>query len=232
MGSIYDPYIYPSKAVAMQRILDFLGRGFPYHTEGVVPTEKASGFADKFAERYGVNKTKDSRRHARKRGEGVAILVMQPHEQRDAFYYWLLVSGNSEHPASDEEDLRHYLGKRSDRLKWGDEFEVVIRTRPSERGGGTFLTWQMQAERFEQLQEAVTAAARQEGPRQAYGVLHTIERLPGFGGIRDQAYQLLNQFKQDWSRHHRRQDHPQLPRVPYIDRKGNGEMVRLSEVVS
>lgn len=217
MIDCYDPRLYASKTLAMQRLADFAQRGYPYHTGGKVPRAKVARFAVKMAGKYWVHRTKDQRRHDRARGYGAAVLILHPCEMEDAFRFWLLVSPEPGHPAHEAEHLRHYLDGRTGRIGWGEEFELLRRTRPRRHGGGEVLTWQLQGQRLAELQGSVQAAARQRGARQARAVLGQLARLPGFGGVRTQVDGLLRQFRADWARHHRGPV-PTVPRLPYVAR--------------
>jgi hypothetical protein len=217
MPIYYDPQLYASKTLAMQRLADFARRGYPYHASGKVPREKVARFAAKMADKYWVHRTKDQRRHDRARGYGAAVLVLHPCELEDAFRFWLLVSREAGHPAHAQERLRNYLGGKDARLRWGEEFELLRRTRPRIHGGGEVLTWQLQAQRLAELRASTQAAARQQGVRQAQAMLGQLARLPGFGGVRTQVHGLLRQFRADWARHHRGPP-PTLPRLPYVGR--------------
>ena len=211
-----------SKRAAMRVILETVQRGSRYWTGGVVAPDKALGFADKMASRYGADMTQGQRAYAKQKERSNTTLVMYPEDGNARIRFWLLATPGSG-VIHEQEQLLDAHGTRT-ALSWSDQYRLVHMQRPREHGGGRSWTWQMTAQRYAELEAAMkqhAAATGRAGARRddLDALVRTILRMPGFYGIRQQQLELINLGRQVWCKTHASKDPYAWPEfVPYLDK--------------
>lgn len=215
----FDPEIPRYQTVAMQRLLDGVTSGYCHHTGGIVPAAKASALADKFHDLYGIGITRNQRAYRKIRGMANARLMLYPHlDEAPGFRWWLLTTPGSG-PIHERERLKD-VTVASERLCWGDRFELVHLPRP---GVPARWTWRMTREEYQAWHERIRIAVRhRDSDDLVQQLIWSLFRIPGFGGLRDQVKLLRRQLVKEWQRS-RRASAP-MPPVPafigYVRRAG------------
>ncbi len=226
---MYDPPVYLYKTNLMQRLLDAVTRGYVHHTSGKVPLGKAQRFADKLAQRYGVDRNANQRAYAKRQGKTNARLFMLAYEQSDDLDWWLLVTPGSGQ-VHDEERLDLATDRRR-RIRIKDDYELVRNPRKKNRGGGQAWTWRMTYACDASWRARLMQACRASSTRSITEAMQSLRRVPGFSGIRQQAQELLGFSHRELRRRH---GNGELPggaiRIPYVERSAS-RAVSLSDLV-
>lgn len=214
---MYDPHVYLYKTVLMQRLLDSVSRGYPWHTSGTVPLHKAQRFVEKFADRYSVDRNENQRAYARRKGKANARLFMFVTHERTELLWWLLASKGIG-VVHEQEQLWHAMDKRR-RIRIGNDYELIRRTRSSTNGGGTVWSWRMTRACYENWRRRIILACRSPGTAEIRPAISSLFRTPGFSGTRKQVGELCTLARKEWRRRHGSLDHfPTLPKLKYVER--------------
>jgi hypothetical protein len=217
VDDMYNPQVHVHKTVLMQRLLDSVSRGYCWHTSGSVPLNKAQRLSNKFAERYGVHRNANRRAYAKRKGQANTRLFLWHKESSTHLLWWLLVT-EGEGTVHDEEQL-YDASNRRHRIRIDDDYELIRRVRPSNKGGGEVWTWRMTHLCIEQWEARLLNASRSHNPTVMTQTLGSLYRTPGFSGVRHQVGKLVQQARKLWMRHHASLDAFQLPpRLPYVER--------------
>lgn len=225
--TFYDPEIPRFQTVAMQRLSDAVSQGYRHHTGGIVSAEKAQKMVAKFAALYGLDLTANERWRQKKVGRANTRLIIYPDRGAAAFRWWLLATPG-DGPVHASMQLLD-AGDRRQALTWGDRYELVQLPR---KGGPARWTWRMTDLEREAWEERIRAAIRNRGDddllRQA---IWSLQRIPGFAGLRDQVKLLRQEISAEWRRS--RADADAMPAIPaflgYV-RKTSCEAFPLSQV--
>jgi len=214
---MYDPQVHIHKTVLMQRLLDAVSRSYCWYTSGTIVRHKAQHLAEKFAGRYGVHLNENQRAYARRNGEANARLFLLTQPACTDLCWWLLAS-KGVGAVHEQEQPRHALDPRR-RIRIADDYELVRRTRPSVRGGGTVWTWRMTHACYGQWRDRIIMACRRAEPFEITRVIGSLHRSPGFSGIREQVGKLTALARKEWRRRHGSLDGLTLPpKLPYVER--------------
>ena len=188
-------FIQKYKTTTMQRIQDSVSRGYFYHTSGQCPPEKIMNLVAKFDELYEVNLNRNQRAYRRKKGQAVVQLFIYPHHEKKYFLWWLLAT-NGEHLIHKRESLKD-VRKKSFRLKWNDEFQLV--RLPKEDGEPTW-TWSFTKANKHTWERRIQIAVKFKDKFKMRQALYSLARMPGFRGIRNTSFELAKKFKTQWDR--------------------------------
>lgn len=214
---MYDPKVHIHKSVLMQRLLDAASRGYPWHTSGTVPVQKAPRLANKFAELYGVSKNQNQRAYAKRMRRANARLYFYAPDRGDKLHWWLLATGGA--GAVNEHERLQDATSAHGRIRVGTDYELLRRTRPSAKGGGTVWSWRMTRACYGQWRERIISACRHSEPWVVTQTLGSLYRTPGFSGIRQQVGKLSALARSEWRRRHGNLDALVFPpRLNYIER--------------
>lgn len=223
-----DPLVHIHKTVLMQRLLDSVARGYWWHTSGTVPLAKAERFSNKLDERYGVHRNANQRAYAKRMGWSNARLFLYASPNAPMLYWWLLAT-DGEGRVHGEERLARASDSRR-RVRIGKNYELLRRTRPRAKGGGTVWTWRMTSECVGEWRSRILAACRRSDAHAVTQAIVSLYRAPGFSGIRHQVGKLAALLRSEWRRRHGNIDELLLPRVlPYVERLSDSS-VPLSQV--
>ena len=197
----------------MQRIQQAATRGYCLYTSGVVACDKAQGFADKMAAKYGVDLNENQRSYRRRLKKSNAFLYLYPKKNSDVFLWWLLVT-EGVGTVHDQEKLTQISDKQS-RLTWDNDYELVLLPKPNSK---PTVTWRMTRPCYKQWNQRIRLAIRQrytdDKVRQA---LWSLARAPGFSGIREQVKRLYQLFQGEWRRTRKKsEEQPKLPKIFYV----------------
>jgi len=224
-----DPLIHIHKTVLMQRLLDAVVRGHYWHTGGTIPLEKAARLAEKFTAHYGTTLNVNQRAYRKAKGMANAkLFFLAQRGSRDLSWWLVATSGvGCIHEMESLNDAR----ARSSRIRVDEDYELLPVTRSKQRGGGTCWTWRMTRIRYGEWAETLLAACRKVSNRQATQLLGSLNRSPGFGGIRQQVYSLATAMKREWRRRHgSMSDFPEVAKLSYVERLSD-TAVPLSELL-
>lgn len=227
---MYDPSVHVHKTVLMQRLLDAVIRGYCWHTSGTVPVQKAWHLAEKFARCYDVHLNVNQRAYAKRMGKSNSRLFLYAPPDSDSFLWWLLVTAG-DGVVHREERLDRVSATRN-RLRVGDDYELVRRTRASNKGGGTVWTWRMTSTCISQWRERIIYSCRRPDSFTVTQAIGSLYRTPGFSGNRVQVGKLVALARAEWLRRHGTLDAFILPpALPYVERLSDTN-VMLSELCS
>ncbi|BAZ94618.1 uncharacterized protein FOKN1_2241 [Thiohalobacter thiocyanaticus] len=215
---MYDPQIYLHKSIVMQRLLDAVCRGYVRHTAGVVPAHKAPRLAEKFAQCYSVHRNANQRAYARRKGQANARLFILVNSEAPTQLLWWLLATEGEGAVHGLERLRHARNARG-RVRVGDDYELIRRTRRRDKGGGAVWSWRMTRECYSQWRERIIQASRRSVSTEINRAVRSLYRTPGYSGVRDQVGKLIALARSEWRRRHGNADALMLaPKLGYVDR--------------
>lgn len=213
----------------MQRMLDAVTHGYVWHTGGFVPLLRAPHLADKFADRYSVHWNANQRAYAKRKGKANAHLYFLARGEADHLDWWLLVTPGKGR-VYDDENLRLITNRRY-RLRIGDDYEIIRRTRTRQEGGGQVWTWRMTHTCHEMWRERIIQACRSKSHASIKQIMSSLYRAPGFSGVRQQVGILVALARREWCRRHGETVVPgERPRLSYIERIPDQTVV-LSELL-
>lgn len=240
MRASSDFLVFSLRTTVLQRLGDWVGRGYLKWASGVVGVDRAPRLVRKFNVAYAVNADRNERARRKRAGMGNAVLILWRRTTSEpALHWWLLVSGG-EHPAHVAESMRDAT-TISGRIVV-DGFELV-RVAPCEtkrtqsryersRPSRPTWTWRMCAKKYESWRESIIQAIRTRAPaRQLQDMLQALFLSPGFAGVRYQIGKLSALYRAEWCRSRAREEMPPPPaRLGYVRRLPN-EGVWLSSMV-
>lgn len=197
---MFDPGIERYKTTVMQRIQQAASRGYVYFIQGYIPLNKVTSFAEKMNDRYDVGANENRRAYKKRKGLANTRLFLYPIKDEQQFRYWLLAT-EGEGAVHVEEKL-HKIFDVHHRISFHNDYELVPVTK---KGTEYSTTWRMTRQHYKEWHERVRSSVRNpytdEFARQS---LWSLNRVPGFAGIRVQAKSLLKVFHAEWkrSKHH------------------------------
>ncbi|WP_422126410.1 hypothetical protein [Thioalkalivibrio sulfidiphilus] len=226
---MHDPLVHIHKSVLMQRLLDAACRGYHWHTHGSVSVDKAARLSAKFAQLYRIDRNANQRAYAQRQGKANARLFMFATETNSHLDWWLLCT-DGDGAVHELERLQNAYDKRH-RVRIGNDYELLRRTRKRGQGGGTVWSWRMTHVCLEHWRVRVINACRRRESLEVSRVLASLYRVPGFSGTREQVGKLVNLARTEWRRHHGDLEGLMLPpRLAYVERLPDTS-VPLSELI-
>lgn len=231
MRATSDFMVFSSRTIVLQRICDWVGRGFVHWTGGVVGLDRVPRLVQKLKIVYGIDGNRNVRARRKRAGLGNAVLIIWQRSADDPTLQWWLLVTSSEHPAHSAERLRDATGP-GDRIEI-DGFELV-RMAPrdghvtqaryaSSRPARPAWTWRMTERKYTDWRESIIHAVRARASgRQIHDLLNMLFSSPGFSGVRYQVGKLAVLYRSEWKRNRGREVMPPLPaRLGYIRRMPN-----------
>jgi hypothetical protein len=211
-GSISDPFIYTSKTVWMQRVIDALRSGPPLYVMGRVPLEKVPNLLHKFSTRYvlNANRMKDCR--ARKLGKDVARWI--GYERSPGEVHWILFYWPGKDNVFAEEKWQQTA---KDRIEHSG-YEVVRLTRPGAKAPA--WTWRYTRDQYQSLRDEIIRAIRTRQDALLEQRIYSLVRTPGFAGARAQVKALWKLVRDEWKRSRKKTEKPPAipPTIGYVRR--------------
>jgi len=180
-----------TKTIFMQRIADYVSRGYPYFVGGQIPEERWPVLCRKFIDLYRVDLTKDARYRRKKLGLGNAVLLGM---RGEGGIIWMLLVTPGDHAAHTLEKLREATESAIDVTG----YELVRTTRSG--SPKPVWTWRMTAEHYRAWRERIIAVVRHHDRVLGKQLWDSLYRSPGFAGIRSQVGKLVSLFKREWQR--------------------------------
>jgi hypothetical protein len=230
---VFDPYVYTSKSVYMQRVLDKVSHAHPQNFPINLSDEKAWRLAQKWSRAYEVNLERNEQTRRRKAGKGTAALLLWK-SAPGVIQGHLLVSARGEHPARQLEELRDatkpqgritVTGYELVRLPRSEkktatkyrkreaaktqkrESSIVKHARKQQKG--MTWTWRMTEKTYQSWRDRAIYTARNGNARDVEQFLYVLYGTPGFRGCRYQVGKIMVLFRGEWKR--ARSDHEELP---------------------
>lgn len=200
-----------SRTAFMQRIQDRVRAGYTKWIGGEIASEQWPPLAVKFNALYHVSRTTKHRSRARAKGIGSAMLVAY-YDARAHMVRWILQVSAGIHPAHDmEPNMRDATTREGRVVLPAMGYELV-------RLDGKW-TWRMTELHEKSWLSRIRRAASQPDPEQATmlarQIVWSLSRVPGFRGIRRDAFALRGKLLRDWSRLRSKQDLKLLPPRPW-----------------
>lgn len=203
MSGNYDPIVYRSKAITMQRLMMAVTQGYQYWIGGTVAADRALGMAGKFADLYNCNRTTQQRYRRKQAGRANTRLFLYPEPDTISLRWWLLCTDPG---CLENGDRERWLDAESKdgRLVWSDEYELVrlpytkalarkYRDQGIVRTEGS--TWRMQRACYEawrhRLRKAVAAEKHGNNTPTAQAI-YALNNAPGFRAVRAHVWDLRN----------------------------------------
>lgn len=225
--------VYTHKTDLMRRVLHYASHGYTYWTAGEIAPAKAEALALKLADRYGTGRTETQRYRAKGRGEANTMLLMlHDPKDRDSPVYWWLMTTPGTGLVHELEELADIRRKRANLT--GYELLVLSRKRrekdkPDKASKPTW-TWVMTQETFDGWKSRIQTAVRQDNEKLIQQMLHSLGKVPGFRGVRVQAYLLYRIARADWKRARKGELPYPAPVVRYCGRYRKAGVVAVAEV--
>lgn len=208
--------IFIHKTATMDSILVALARGYAEHVAGQVAPEHALILVEKFQRLYGTEWSASRRSRRKASGLGNARLFVHPPYASSMFDWWLLLSPG-DHPARDRERPIRDSREARQRLIFQGQYEAVrlpaSKATPPREGPVTKKgaaktpktsapwTYRMTPEEFEYWQVRIQDAIQlRKNVRELRSLALTLNRLPGFRGIRSQTVELMAFARSEWRR--------------------------------
>lgn len=219
------------KSALMQAIQDCVSNGFTQYTSGVITGEKLPDFLKKMSIKYAVNQHRQTEYRRRKKGVGNARLYVYPANEfmaPQSFVFYLLVS-NGIHAAHEGEELQDIHEKRQ-RITVG-QFELVRQTRV---GNSTpCWTWRFTQESRETWETLVVKLARNKNTPKLKQAIYSLDKMPGFSGIRKDRKHLYTRMKAAWRKEHKTSDvMPPIPLNRWLRRVERKKVVQIQHFVN
>ena len=209
--------VHVKKSILMQRLMDAVGRGYVYHTSGTVSLEKAENLCHKFDHKYGIFANNNQRYYAKKQGRANVRLYLYHMSDSSQLYWWLLAT-KGQNEVHNQENLQ-IAYQRNGRIRVPGEYELLPLTRPKSSGGGSSWTWKMTKETYSIWREKMISIGRNQSNLSARQALGSLEKAPGFRGVRQQIGKLSSILRKSWVRHHGDQKgFPGIMKLNYIER--------------
>ena len=194
----FDPPIRVYKTQAMFYMLDLINKGYKFWMAGEIDANKAAKFATKMAQKYGVHLSETGRYKRKKQGQCNSYLVMHPRADSKAILWWIFAT-EGQGDIKQHERLKDALSKKkSHRLTWQDQFEVVRSTKffKREEAKAVGITWRLQKEARESAKDRIKRACQNKNSYKISQALGSFVRMPGFRGIRSDFHHLMKHYRE------------------------------------
>ena len=209
--------VHVKKSILMQRLMDAVIRGYVYHTTGTVQFEKAEKLCQKFDQKYQIFANNNQRHYAKKQGRANARLYLYYKSDSNQLCWWLLATKGKNEVHNQEKLLVAF--ERNGRIRVPGDYEFLPLTKQKSSGGGSSWTWRMTKETYSTWRERMTYCGRNQSSLSARQALGSLQKTPGFRGIRFQVGKLSSVLRKAWVRHHGNQtDLPRIIKLNYIER--------------
>lgn len=189
----FDPLVYSSKSVFLQRVQACVIDGYRHYTSGTATPAAALGLARKFKSVYAVDCDKNSRYRRKQQGLGNARLLLFQNPELLMDFVLLVTPGL--HPAHQLERLADI---RTQSLAYR-ELELVQLTLKGRSKPG--LTWRLSAEAMEGWRHRLHLATVHCNEAELRQCWNSLYRTLGFGGVRRQVGELVSFWCKEWARY-------------------------------
>lgn len=217
-----DVKIHRNQTVAMQSVLLSMTRGYTFWCSGRIDSLKAEALVAKFAERYGILKSKLSlarratrqSRTATKSGKThprqSASLVIHPLPGGHEMQWVLLATG----PLDGEQMNNGSLP--SQRLVWNDKYQLV---QIPKKTGGVMWSWRLTRPHQRELEGWFVKAGRSDRQRELESLFGIARNYAMFAGVRAQVMKAQDRGVDIWNRQHPQEQVTAPPSLPVMVRQ-------------
>ena len=190
--------IFIKTHIAMQAISDAVCRGQTYYVSGVTSVEKLPNALSVFDLKYGAFADRNERARRKRSGVGnvTAVLLF---DSKNNKVDWLLLTT----PPKVARHTIHETDKLKDSLTSGQRIEIngFELVRLTKKGiEKPRWTWRMTKSIFQVWRDYVIVTVRSRSHHRMENMLYQLASSPGFGGIRDQAKDLIKLYKAEVKR--------------------------------
>ncbi|MCG9066316.1 hypothetical protein LH425_15105 [Laribacter hongkongensis] len=216
----FEPFVFTKKTVLMQRAADLARAGYTHWVGGVTTLDKLQALADKFADRYRIDRDKSNAYKATQRGEAVARLLSWC-DEKSPRVHWVLMLKPEKAKTDDGTIKRRGGGVVLDQSeKWRDlttaggrltltGYELVRETK--EGKAAPAWTWRYSKTRLDDLRSQIINAIRNKADAELAILIRDTWATPGFAGARKQVKDIELLIKAEWKRASRKADSLKLP---------------------
>lgn len=194
----------------MQRIQDRVRSGYVHWTAGAVPPEKWPELSQKFEALYRVSRNTKQRGRDKKKGIASAMLIAYLDMRENVIRFVLQVSDGT-HAAHGLEKLQNAT-EREGRIVLSELGYELVRL-------DSKWTWRMTDEHRQEWMHRIRRAASHPAPDQASmlarQIIWSLSRVPGFRGVREDAFALRGTLLKEWKRIRSASDMKLLPPRPW-----------------
>lgn len=184
--------VFTYKTDMMKKIQQLVSRGgYSRYTTGTIEIKKLDKFLYKLEDRYRINATRQMRYRAKQRGEANVEIVMW--KENDLVHFWLMVSLGAG-VIEDMEKLHSVTDKKHRITVTGFE---LVRTQRSEKAR---WTWRMSKENYADFEVRIKNACRHKNDDHIRQCIYSLERMPVFSEMRQQAFELFKFLKGEYKR--------------------------------
>ena len=221
--------VHKSKVDAMQRILNYVSRGYVFYTSSSVLKAKWHGFATKMVKLYEVDRTTQQRYRAKAKNNSNVVLVAFSSKKDTHVHFVLLATAGNENDAIFVcEKMQDVTNKQTRLIVTGYELLKLSR-KGSEQAR---LTWRMTRETMEDWKSRIKGAVRSKSRDAIAQCIWSLERIAGFHGARQQAFELSRLLENELKRHYKATEARAFKRVytPFKGRFRASQMVASNKV--
>jgi hypothetical protein len=184
-----------SRTAWLQRVQERTAAGYVKWVSGEIEPDRWPGLATKLEGLYRTQATKRQRRTARARGAGNAMLIAYHDVKRDVVL-WILQVSVGYHPAHNMERTKDAVTKLGRITVPAFGFELV-------RVDNSW-TWRMMVEHrrtwHKRIKESAAHPDRRAAAMLARQAIWSLSRVPGFRGLRKDAFRLRGVLLRVWRR--------------------------------
>lgn len=189
-----DHFVHIYKTGAMRELQQFLARGYVWYVSGTVEPHRLHVMVCKFLDRYEIDRSKNRRYSAKKRGESNCHLVSWLDRENHIVRWWLVVT-EGYGLVTEMENLVDATSPKSRLTLTGYEMVKLPR-----KGQKATWTWRMTKDTYSSWSGKVRSAFRNNNTAKQKQILYSLPRSPGFYGARQQVWDLIQQARADWKR--------------------------------
>lgn len=179
------------KTAVMQRVQDLVRRGYFYYTVDIIPKNKTPHLRTKLNAKYGCEADKAERQKRRRNGVGNSFLIIWSY-QKDRYSRFFLIF-DAKHEVAHSLETPYDAREKTSR--------IFTRETPSSENIDYELvrldnkwTWRIHRECYERWQQRIKNSIRQpdseQRRRDISQIVWSIKHMPGFRGIRQDAFKL------------------------------------------
>lgn len=189
----YDPLVYTSKSVFLQRVQACIVDGYCHYATGTVAPATAVGLVRKFKALYAVDCDKNSRYRRKQQGQGNARLMLFLNPELAIDFMLLVTPGlNPAHGLERLHDIRRQpLTYR--------ELELLPATLKGRSKPG--LTWRLTMDAMAGWRHRLHLATVHGNEVELRRCWNSLYRTLGFAGVRRQVGELVTYWRQEWARY-------------------------------
>lgn len=189
--------VFTYKTDAMKKLQQLAARGgYTRYSSGVIETKHIEKLLAKFEDRYRIHATKQMRYRAKQRGDANTEIVL--FLEKDHIHFWLMVSPG-ESLVTELETLHELTDKKHRLVVTG--YELVRVQRPEK----VRWTWRMCKANYAEFEQRISDACKHQNLDHIRQIQYSLERMPVFSEMRQQAFALHKFLQNTYKRHF---DHP------------------------